>query len=119
MADAQRMDLVLGNLLDNAAKYTAPGGQVLVSLVAENGEATLRVRDTGIGIAPESLPRVFEPFMRENTPTGRPTRGSGIGLLLVRTLVELHGGRVEVSSAGRGQGSEFVVRLPILGGYPL
>jgi len=79
---------------------------------AEKGEAVLRVQDTGVGIAPEVLPLVFEAFVREGAPAGRPTRGSGVGLLLVRTLVELHGGRVEAFSAGRGQGSQFVVRIP-------
>jgi signal transduction histidine kinase len=111
-ADPERLQLVLGNLLDNAAKYTEPGGRVTVSVEATRAEAVLRVRDTGVGIAPEVLPFVFDPFVREGAPGGRPWRGSGIGLLLVRTLVELHGGRAEASSAGRGRGSEFVVRLP-------
>jgi signal transduction histidine kinase len=112
IADAERLELVLGNLLDNASKYTEPGGQVIVSVAVENHEAVLRVGDTGIGIAPEVLPSVFDPFVREGVAAGPKTQGSGIGLLLVRTLVELHGGRVEALSAGRGQGSTFVVRLP-------
>src|SRR5258708_5180410 len=111
-ADPDRLELVLGNLLDNAAKYTEPGGRVTVSAEAANGEVVLRVRDTGVGIAPEILPFVFEPFVREGVSGVQARRGSGVGLLLVRTLVELHGGRAEASSAGRGQGSEFVVRLP-------
>ncbi len=114
MADEGRLELILGNLLDNAAKYTQPGGQVIVSVAVENAQAVLSVQDTGIGIAPENLPRVFEPFMREGIPAGRSNQGSGIGLLLVRTLVELHGGRVEASSPGRGEGTTFVVRLPTL-----
>ncbi len=113
-ADPDRLELVLGNLLDNAAKYTEPGGLVTVSIETTSAEVELRVRDTGIGIAPEVLPFVFEPFVRDTTPAVRPRRGSGIGLLLVRTLVESHGGRVEASSPGRGRGSEFVVRLPVL-----
>jgi signal transduction histidine kinase len=111
-ADPERLELVLRNLLDNAAKYTEPGGWVLVSVEAADAEVVVRVRDTGIGIAPEVLPFVFDPFVRERAPGTEPRRGSGVGLLLVRTLVELHGGRVEASSAGRGRGSEFVVRLP-------
>jgi signal transduction histidine kinase len=111
-ADPERLELVLGNLLDNAAKYSEPGGRVTVSVEAASAEVVLRVRDTGVGIAPEVLPFVFDPFVREVVPGVRPRRGSGLGLLLVRTLVELHGGRVQASSAGRGQGSEFVVRLP-------
>jgi signal transduction histidine kinase len=111
-ADPERLELVLGNLLDNAAKYTEPGGRVTVLVEATGAEAVLRVRDTGVGIAPEVLPFVFDPFVREGIPGVRARRGSGVGLLLVRTLVELHGGRAEASSAGRGRGSEFVVRLP-------
>jgi signal transduction histidine kinase len=113
-ADPDRLELVLGNLLDNAAKYTEPGGLVTVSVETTSADVELRVRDTGVGIAPEVLPFVFEPFVRDTTPAARPRRGSGIGLLLVRTLVELHGGRAEASSAGRGRGSEFVVRLPVV-----
>jgi signal transduction histidine kinase len=113
-ADPDRLELVLSNLLDNAAKYTEPGGQVTVSIETTSADVELRVRDTGIGIAPEVLPFVFEPFVRDTTPAARPRRGSGIGLLLVRTLVESHGGRAEASSAGRGRGSEFVVRLPVV-----
>jgi signal transduction histidine kinase len=112
VADPERLELVLGNLLGNAAKYTEPGGRVTVSVEAARAEVVLRVRDTGIGIAPDVLPFVFDPFVREVVPGVRPRRGSGLGLLLVRTLVELHGGRVQASSAGRGRGSEFVVRLP-------
>jgi signal transduction histidine kinase len=111
-ADVERLELVLGNLLDNAAKYSEPGGRVTVSVEATSAEIVLRVRDTGVGIAPEALPFVFDPFMRERASGVRPRRGSGVGLLLVRTLVELHGGRAEASSPGRGRGSEFVVRLP-------
>ena len=102
LADPVRLEFVVGNLLDNAAKNTEPGGRVTVSVEAAGAESVLRVQDTGIGIAPEVLPLVFDAFVREGIPAGRPTQGSGIGLVLVRTLVELHGGRVEASSAGRG-----------------
>jgi signal transduction histidine kinase len=113
-ADPVRLELVVGNLLDNAAKYTEPGGRVTVSVEAAGAEAVLRVQDTGIGIAPEVLPFVFDAFVREGVPAGRPIKGSGFGLVLVRTLVELHAGRVEASSAGRGRGSQFVLRHPAL-----
>jgi signal transduction histidine kinase len=111
-ADPERLELILGNLLDNAAKYTEPGGRVTVSVEDAGAEVVLRVRDTGIGIAPEVLPFVFDPFVREGASGVQRRTGSGIGLLLVRTLVELHGGRAEASSAGRGRGSEFAVRIP-------
>jgi CheY-like chemotaxis protein/two-component sensor histidine kinase len=116
-ADAVRLEQVLVNLLNNAAKYTPEGGQIWLSVQQQgDDEAVLRVRDTGIGIAPEFLPRVFDFFSQgEQAPAhsqGGP--GLGIGLPLVRALVELHGGRVEAHSAGLGQGSEFVVHLPIV-----
>jgi signal transduction histidine kinase len=114
MADPARLELVLFNLLDNAIKYTGRGGRVTVLVETENSEAVLRVRDTGVGIAPEVLPFVFDPFVQEGVSAGKPSKGWGVGLLVLRTLVELHGGRVEASSAGRQCGSEFVVRLPAL-----
>jgi signal transduction histidine kinase len=117
-ADPNRLELVLGNLLDNAAKYTEPGGRVTVSVEEKCGEVVLRVRDTGVGIAPEVLPFVFDPFVREGASSVRSRRGSGVGLLLVRTLAELHGGRAEAYSPGRGRGSEFVIRLPRTGITP-
>ncbi len=113
-ADPVRLEFVVGNLLDNAAKYTEPGGRVTASVEDAGAEAVLRVQDTGVGIAPEALSFVFDAFVREGVPAGRPIQGWGVGLVLVRTLVELHGGRVEASSAGRGQGSQFLVRLPTL-----
>lgn len=114
MADPARLELVLFNLLDNAIKYTERGGRITVSVETDNTEAVLRVRDTGVGIAPEVLPFVFEPFVQEEVSAGKPSKGWGVGLFVLRTLVELHGGRVEASSAGRQCGSEFVVRLPAL-----
>jgi signal transduction histidine kinase len=113
-ADPVRLDFVARNLLDNAAKYSEPGGRVTVSVEDAGFQAVLRVQDRGIGIAPDVLPFIFDAFVREGVAAGRPTQGTGVGLMLVRTLVELHGGRVEASSAGRGRGSQFVVWLPTL-----
>jgi PAS domain S-box-containing protein len=112
--DPTRLVQVLANLLDNAAKYSEPGERVALSAGLENGDVVFRVRDHGRGIAPEMLLKVFEPFVQEARSTGRGG-GLGLGLTLVRRLVELHGGRVEATSAGPGQGSEFVVRLPAAG----
>ena len=115
--DAVRLAQIFANLLNNAAKYTDSGGRI--DLVAEReGEAQVRVmvRDNGIGIAREMLPRVFELFVQIDGSRTRGQGGLGIGLSLVKNLVTLHGGSVEVTSAGLGLGSEFVVRLPVLGG---
>ena len=112
-ADATRLEQVISNLLNNAAKYTMPGGQIWVTAVREGEEAVVRVRDTGIGVPPDVLDRVFEPFVQQSSGSlARTEGGLGVGLTLVRSLVEMHGGQVEASSAGLGQGSEFVVRLP-------
>ncbi|MDR3636722.1 MAG: PAS domain S-box protein [Isosphaeraceae bacterium] len=118
-ADPTRLEQVVDNLLTNAVKYTEPGGQIQVSLDREGEEAVLRVRDTGIGIPADMLPRVFEMFVQVERRPERSQGGLGIGLGIVKSLVELHGGRVEALSAGRGQGSEFVVRLPIVAQEPL
>ncbi|HEY4592631.1 MAG TPA: ATP-binding protein, partial [Thermoanaerobaculia bacterium] len=112
-ADATRLEQVISNLLNNAAKYTMPGGHIWVTAASEDEEAVVRVRDTGIGIPPDVLDRVFEPFVQQsNGSLARTDGGLGVGLTLVRSLVEMHGGRVEASSPGLGQGSELVVRLP-------
>src|SRR5262245_27415160 len=113
-ADAARLAQVLSNLLNNAAKYTNDGGRI--DLIAEqvNGELTLRVRDNGIGIAPEKLPQVFDMFAQVESAKERSRGGLGIGLTLARRLVEMHGGKIEARSAGLGKGSEFVVRMPAL-----
>ncbi|HEY0133493.1 MAG TPA: ATP-binding protein, partial [Nannocystis sp.] len=111
-ADPVRLAQVISNLLNNAAKYTDDGGQISVSARREGGDAVIRVRDTGIGLSADMLPRVFELFTQASAGLARSAGGLGIGLTLVRKLVELHGGNVSVSSAGRGEGSEFVVRLP-------
>ncbi len=113
-ADPTRLAQVVGNLLNNACKFTERGGRIWLTVERERGEAVIRVRDTGIGIAADQLPRVFEMFTQVDTSLERTQGGLGIGLTLVKKLVEMHGGTVEVHSAGIGQGSEFVVRLPIL-----
>jgi signal transduction histidine kinase/ActR/RegA family two-component response regulator len=115
-ADPARLEQVLGNLLDNAAKYTEPGGRIIVTIAPEDEAAVVRVRDTGIGIEPDLLPQVFEMFAQADSSLARTRGGLGLGLSLVRKLVELHGGTVEARSDGAGRGSEFVVRLPIGGG---
>jgi PAS domain S-box-containing protein len=112
-ADAARLEQVVVNLLTNAAKYTDSGGHIWLTVQQEGGEALLRVRDTGVGIAPEVLPRIFDLFTQAERSLDRSQGGLGIGLALVRRLVEMHGGTVEASSA-LGQGSEFVVRLPVV-----
>jgi PAS domain S-box-containing protein len=113
-ADPTRLQQVVGNLLTNAAKYTDPGGTILLSARQEGGDLVLRVRDTGIGIAADMLPKIFDLFVQAERRLDRSQGGLGIGLTLVRRLVEMHGGSVVASSAGPGQGSEFVVRLPAL-----
>jgi CheY-like chemotaxis protein/anti-sigma regulatory factor (Ser/Thr protein kinase) len=109
-----RLTQVLGNLLNNAAKYTEEGGRIWVTATREQNEAVVRIRDTGIGLAPDMLTSVFDLFTQENRTLDRSQGGLGIGLTLVRSLVELHGGTVKASSDGPGRGSEFVVRLPAL-----
>jgi len=111
-ADPMWMVQVISNLLANAAKYTDSGGRISLTVEPDGDEVVVRVRDTGIGIPAESLSRVFDLFWQGNVSEGRSRGGSGIGLALVQRIVSLHGGTVEVFSAGPGQGSEFVVRLP-------
>ncbi len=111
-ADASRLEQVVVNLLTNAAKFTADGGTIAITVQREAEEAVLRVKDTGVGIAPELLPHIFDLFTQAERTLDRSQGGLGIGLSLVQRLAEMHGGRVEVSSV-LGQGSEFVVRLPI------
>jgi signal transduction histidine kinase/ActR/RegA family two-component response regulator len=110
--DPVRLEQVLVNLLNNAAKYTDPGGRIHVAVQAEGGAVQVSVRDTGIGIGPDMLPRVFELFAQERRASDRAQGGLGIGLTLVRQLVELHGGSVTAHSEGVGRGSEFRVSLP-------
>ena len=111
-ADAARLEQIVVNLLTNAAKYTEPGGQIWLSVAQEGDDCVLRVRDTGTGIAPDFLPRVFDLFTQAQRSLARSQGGLGIGLALVKRLVEMHNGRVEAHSA-LGQGSEFVVTLPV------
>jgi signal transduction histidine kinase/ActR/RegA family two-component response regulator len=113
-ADAVRMAQVVANLLNNAAKYTEPHGLLTLAAERKGDLLVLRVRDTGIGLSPEMLPRVFDLFVQEHQALDRAQGGLGLGLSIVRVLVELHGGTVEAHSAGHGRGSEFVVRLPAI-----
>jgi len=112
--DSTRLEQIVVNLLNNAAKYTDEGGQIWITVEQERGEVVLRVWDTGVGIAPELMPRIFDLFTQAERTLDRSQGGLGIGLSLVEKLVELHGGTVEAHSAGFGQGSEFIVRLPAL-----
>jgi two-component system CheB/CheR fusion protein len=111
--DAARLEQVLANLLSNAAKYTPAGGHVTVTTSRVEGAAEIRVKDDGAGIAPELLQSVFDLFVQSRRTLDRAAGGLGVGLSLVRALVEMHGGQVTAASAGEGQGSEFVVSLPL------
>jgi signal transduction histidine kinase len=112
-ADVTRLEQVLSNLLRNAAKFTEPGGSIAVAVRAEEGRGVVRVRDSGVGIPPELLPRVFDLFTQGEQGLDRAGAGLGIGLTMVKRLVELHGGQVEARSEGHGRGAELVVRLPL------
>jgi PAS domain S-box-containing protein len=112
--DAARLEQAVTNLLANAAKYTNPGGTIEVIAQQDGAEAIVRVRDNGMGIAPDMLPRIFDLFTQGDRSLDRAQGGLGIGLTLVRRIVELHGGTVEAHSPGIGGGAEFVVRLPAL-----
>ena len=112
--DTTRLSQVISNLLTNAAKYTPPGGEISIRAKPENDEVVLSVRDTGIGITPEMLPRIFDLFVQERQALDRSQGGLGIGLAIVRSLIERHGGTVSARSEGPGQGSEFIVRLPAI-----
>jgi signal transduction histidine kinase len=113
-ADPTRIIQIVGNLLDNAAKDTPRNGEISVRGYCERGEVVLRVRDTGIGISREMLPRVFDLFVQSDPFPARSEGSLGVGLTLARTLVELHGGSINAHSEGSGRGSEFVVRLPVV-----
>jgi signal transduction histidine kinase/DNA-binding response OmpR family regulator len=115
-ADPTRIAQVVSNLLNNAAKYTPNGGRIALKVRVEAHDAVLSVTDTGIGIAPEALSKVFEMFAQVPSTEGKPQGGLGIGLSLVQSLVALHGGSVSVASAGEGEGSTFTVRLPLATG---
>jgi signal transduction histidine kinase len=112
-ADRVRLEQVLINLLNNAAKFTAPGGRITLKAFRERAGAVLEVSDTGAGIAPEFLPHIFDLFTQGERELDRSEGGLGIGLTIVKRLVELHGGTVQVRSPGLGGGSRFTVRLPL------
>jgi PAS domain S-box-containing protein len=112
-ADVGRIVEVVGNILGNAAKYTPDGGRIELAVSVEEGKAIIRVRDNGLGISPDMLERVFQRFVQVDTAAHRACGGLGIGLAIVKAVVELHGGSVEARSEGIDQGSEFIVRLPV------
>jgi signal transduction histidine kinase len=112
-ADAARIRHVAVNLIANAIKFNREGGNVWVAASEEGGEAVCRVADDGLGIFPPVLPRLFELFSQANEGEEKAEGGMGVGLVLVRELVELHGGTVQAKSAGLGKGAEFSFRLPI------
>ena len=112
--DPIRLAQVVDNLLSNACKFTEPGGRIRLTVEREGEEAVVRVQDTGIGLAADQLSRIFEMFTQVDVPRERAQGGLGIGLTLVKTMLELHGGTVEANSDGIGRGAEFVVRLPVL-----
>lgn len=112
--DAVRLEQVVANLLENAVKYTPAGGRIALELTQERGEAILSVADSGIGLAPETLDRIFDLFAQVDSTLARTSGGLGLGLTVVRRVLELHGGRIEARSAGLRQGSEFIVHLPLL-----
>jgi CheY-like chemotaxis protein len=111
-ADPLRLSQVIGNLLTNAAKYTDPGGRITLTARVANAELQIAIRDNGIGLSQDVMPRLFTMFSQVNSAVDRAEGGLGIGLALVKGLVALHGGRVDVRSEGLGRGSEFVVHLP-------
>jgi CheY-like chemotaxis protein/anti-sigma regulatory factor (Ser/Thr protein kinase) len=110
--DPARLEQVVSNLLDNAVKYTPPGGRVEVTMAADGIDAVLTVKDTGVGIHSDALPLIFDLFVQTNQTLDRSEGGLGLGLTIVKRLVELHDGTVSASSAGPNRGSEFIVRLP-------
>jgi CheY-like chemotaxis protein len=112
-ADPHRLSQIISNLLNNAAKYTPAGGQIWLSAGNDDQQVVLAVKDTGIGIPADMLERIFEMFSQVESPQDSGESGLGIGLTLVKTLVEMHGGSIEVQSAGLNQGSTFTVRLPV------
>jgi signal transduction histidine kinase len=117
-ADRTRLSQVLINLLNNAAKYTPPGGVLSLSAEREEDEAVIRVCDNGVGIPAETLPKIFDMFMQVDQSLGLSQGGLGIGLALVQRFVEMHGGSVHAASGGVNCGSEFTVRLPLLRAPP-
>jgi CheY-like chemotaxis protein len=117
--DIARVEQIIWNLLSNAIKFTPRGGQVAVELTEDTSFVQLSISDTGVGIAPEFLPHVFERFRQADSSTTRPHTGVGLGLAITRHLAELHGGSIEAHSDGLKQGARFVVRLPLNAAPPL
>lgn len=113
VADPVRLSQVVANLFNNAAKYTEPGGQIWLSASRQNGDVSISVRDTGVGISAAMLPQVFRMFAQADKDHKRAQGGLGIGLALAKSLIEMQGGRIEAHSEGEGRGSEFVIRLPL------
>jgi PAS domain S-box-containing protein len=112
--DATRLTQIISNLLDNAAKYTDSGGRIWLTAEREGDAVVIQVKDSGIGIAPDVLPRIFDMFTQTGLPLERAQGGLGVGLALVQRLVKLHGGTVSAFSGGQGKGSDFTIRLPVL-----
>jgi two-component system CheB/CheR fusion protein len=117
-ADPTRLAQMIGNLLNNACKFTPSGGRITLTVERDDSNAVFRIADTGVGIPPEQLTRIFEMFVQGDTSLERTQSGLGIGLTLVKQLAEMHGGAVEASSGGQGAGAEFIVRLPIKDAVP-
>ncbi len=111
--DGPRLEQIVSNLLMNAIKYTPAGGKIIIEVEPDGSDAVLRVKDTGVGISPELLPRVFDLFVQSERRLDRREGGLGVGLAIVRSLVEAHGGRIDVWSSGLNNGAEFAVRLPL------
>lgn len=112
--DSVRLEQVVSNLIENACKYTLPGGSIAVTLTEGDGEAIISVKDTGIGLAPDMLDRIFDLFTQVDSTLARSGGGLGLGLAVVKRVLDLHGGRIVARSAGLGLGSEFLVRLPLV-----
>ena len=117
LVDATRFAQVISNLVGNAAKYTEPGGEIVISAMSLAGDVTLSVTDNGIGIDEHTLPHVFDIFMQERQASDRAQGGLGLGLAIVRSLVEMHGGVVSAASAGPGAGSSFTIHLPAVAAH--
>ena len=117
LGDSMRLAQALSHLLVNAAKFSPPGGQIDVTAGTDGAWVRVRVKDTGQGIAPDFLPHVFEPFAQENQSKPRTNHGLGVGLTIAKRLAELHGGDITASSAGPGQGAEFVLSLPAISAH--
>jgi signal transduction histidine kinase len=111
--DPDRLQQIVNNLMSNALKFTSKGGNITVKLVRKNSNAVITVRDTGIGISAEFLPRIFDQFTQSESASTRRYGGLGIGLALTRKLVELHGGTIKAESEGEGKGATFIVTLPL------